>query len=126
MRHLVNITGCTLLAIGLGGCIGEPLPGPAAYRPGYAAPGYAPQQYVQPGYQQPVYQQPGYPQPDYQQPGYQQPDYRQPEYAPRQQDAAYGGTCYAGVYTCALAEAIPAGSQCSCPGLGVPSYGTVR
>lgn len=44
-----------------------------------------------------------------------------PAYAP-----AYGGTCYAGVYTCPAAPNAPAGSQCSCAGIGAPSYGTVH
>jgi hypothetical protein len=39
---------------------------------------------------------------------------------------ALGGTCYAGVYVCPLAAAQPVGSNCSCPGLGAPSYGTVH
>lgn len=38
----------------------------------------------------------------------------------------YGATCYAGFYTCALPNSLPIGSGCSCPGLGAPSYGTVR
>jgi hypothetical protein len=37
-----------------------------------------------------------------------------------------GYTCYAGVYVCRLNVQVPIGSQCSCPGLGAPSYGTVR
>ncbi len=39
---------------------------------------------------------------------------------------AYGSTCSAGVYTCALAQNLPLGAPCSCPGLGAPSYGNVR
>ena len=38
----------------------------------------------------------------------------------------YGYTCYAGAYMCRLPEQVPQGSQCSCPGLGAPSYGSVR
>jgi hypothetical protein len=38
----------------------------------------------------------------------------------------YGGICYAGAYTCAAPPNAPAGSPCSCPGIGAPSYGTVR
>lgn len=38
----------------------------------------------------------------------------------------YGYTCYAGVYVCRLPQQIPAGTQCSCPGIGAPSFGTVR
>jgi hypothetical protein len=38
----------------------------------------------------------------------------------------YGGTCYAGAYTCAAAPNLPPGSQCACPGIGAPSYGTVQ
>ena len=37
-----------------------------------------------------------------------------------------GATCYAGVYVCPVVVAAPAGSPCSCPGLGAPSYGYVR
>jgi len=37
-----------------------------------------------------------------------------------------GGTCFAGAYTCAAPPNAPPGSQCSCPGIGAPSYGTVR
>ena len=49
---------------------------------------------------------------------------------PAQQSAAaapgYGYTCYAGVYVCRLPQQIPAGTQCSCPGIGAPSFGTVH
>ena len=38
----------------------------------------------------------------------------------------YGYSCSAGVYVCQLPEQVPLGAQCSCPGLGAPSYGTVR
>lgn len=38
----------------------------------------------------------------------------------------YGGTCYAGFYVCQLPQSLPIGSGCSCPGLGAPSYGSVR
>lgn len=37
-----------------------------------------------------------------------------------------GSTCYAGAYVCQLAQDVPLGSQCTCPGLGAPSYGDVR
>jgi hypothetical protein len=40
--------------------------------------------------------------------------------------AGYSGTCYAGAYTCAAPPNATAGSQCTCPGIGAPSYGTVR
>ena len=39
---------------------------------------------------------------------------------------AYGSSCRAGFYQCLLPVAGPIGSQCSCPGLGAPSYGVVR
>ena len=49
---------------------------------------------------------------------------------PAQQSAdaapGYGYTCYAGVYVCRLPQQIPVGTQCSCPGIGAPSFGTVR
>lgn len=38
----------------------------------------------------------------------------------------YGYVCYAGFYRCTLPAQYPVGSQCSCPGLGAPSYGTVH
>ena len=37
-----------------------------------------------------------------------------------------GATCYAGVYVCRLPALQPAGSGCACPGIGAPSYGSVR
>ena len=40
--------------------------------------------------------------------------------------SGYGATCYAGVYVCQTGQSMPVGSQCSCPGLGARSYGTVR
>ena len=42
------------------------------------------------------------------------------------QPTGYGGTCYAGAYVCQLQVQAPVGSQCTCPGLGAPSYGAVR
>ena len=39
---------------------------------------------------------------------------------------AYGSHCSAGFYHCTLPVAGPIGSQCTCPGLGGPSFGTVR
>ncbi len=39
---------------------------------------------------------------------------------------SYGATCYAGIYTCQLAVQAPPGSQCTCPGIGAPSFGAVR
>lgn len=36
-----------------------------------------------------------------------------------------GTTCYAGNYVCQVYPQ-PAGSGCSCPAIGAPSYGTVR
>ncbi len=38
----------------------------------------------------------------------------------------YGYTCYAGAYVCHLHEQVPVGAQCTCPGIGAVSYGTVR
>lgn len=40
--------------------------------------------------------------------------------------SGYGFTCYAGFYTCTLPAQGPVGSPCSCPGIGAPSYGTIR
>ena len=39
---------------------------------------------------------------------------------------AYGYVCHAGFYTCQLGAQLPVGTQCTCPGLGAPSYGTVQ
>ncbi len=36
-----------------------------------------------------------------------------------------GAICAAGFYQCAAPPA-PAGTPCSCPGLGAPSYGAIR
>ena len=97
--------------LGLAGCIGAPA-GPVAYAP---PPGYA--QPPAPGYGQP----PGYAQ----SPGYSQSPAS--GYAPGPAtEVALGGKCYAGFYVCDLAQGLPVGSQCSCPGLGAPSYGVVR
>jgi hypothetical protein len=38
----------------------------------------------------------------------------------------YGYTCYAGVYVCRVPAQYPVGAPCSCPGIGAPSYGSVR
>jgi hypothetical protein len=45
---------------------------------------------------------------------------------PPRTGTAYGTMCFAGVYRCQLSAAAPLGSGCSCPGIGAPSYGTVR
>ena len=37
-----------------------------------------------------------------------------------------GAQCFAGAYVCQLPAPGPLGSGCSCPGLGAPSFGTVR
>lgn len=42
------------------------------------------------------------------------------------QPTGYGATCYAGAYVCQLPARAPVGAQCSCPGLGAPSFGAVR
>ena len=47
-------------------------------------------------------------------------------YAPPPQGAGYvGTTCAAGNYVCPVAPG-PLGAQCSCPGLGAPSFGVIR
>ncbi len=55
------------------------------------------------------------------------------EYTPPAQDpqsaervVAYGSHCRAGFYACSLAQSVPVGTGCSCPGLGAPSFGVVR
>jgi hypothetical protein len=46
--------------------------------------------------------------------------------APGSVGYGYGYSCYAGFYTCTLPAQGPVGSPCSCPGIGAPSYGTIR
>ena len=47
-------------------------------------------------------------------------------YAPPPRGGEYiGATCSAGNYTCPVAPG-PLGAQCSCPGLGAPSFGVIR
>ena len=47
-------------------------------------------------------------------------------YAPPPQGGGYvGTTCSAGAYVCPVAPG-PLGAQCSCPGLGAPSFGVIR
>ncbi len=41
------------------------------------------------------------------------------------QASPYGYHCSAGFYRCRLAAQYPLGSQCTCPGIGAPSYGVV-
>ncbi len=139
-RRLLR-SGAVMAALTVSGCIavpaGYPPPGYAGY-PGYgqptvyAAPAPAPGYGQAPGDQQPnYYGQPpagSPPQPGYQQPnGYAPSGQQQSGYAPQpQEQTAYGTTCYAGVYTCALPQTLPIGAQCSCPGLGAPSYGSVH
>ena len=36
------------------------------------------------------------------------------------------GTCYAGAYVCQMPGQAPVGTQCTCPGIGAPSYGVVQ
>ncbi len=96
MRHLAHAAALAGL-VALAGCVGAPAPAPVAGYP--PASGYG---------QPPVYAQP------------------QQGYGAAAQQVALGGRCYAGIYTCALPQALPVGAQCSCPGLGAPSYGNVR
>ncbi len=50
-----------------------------------------------------------------------------PPEAPLQPGQAYySQRCQAGFYQCNLPTYAAVGSQCSCPGLGAPSYGVVR
>ncbi len=103
IKGLLLLRLAAVLALaGLAGCVGAPVYAPTAYAPpGYATPGYAPAGYAAQPSQQ----------------GYATPE---------QPAQAYAATCYAGVYTCALAQSLPVGAPCSCPGLGAPSYGNVR
>ena len=49
----------------------------------------------------------------------------EPVYAPPQGGAYAGATCVAGAYVCQVPPG-PVGAQCSCPGLGAPSFGAIR
>jgi hypothetical protein len=93
---------------------------PYYYPPGYYAPGY-PYPYAYP-YAYPY----GYPPPA----AAAAPQSSAPAQgsAPQmsQADTPYGSTCYAGAYVCGAAPQSHVGSVCSCPGIGAPSYGTVR
>ena len=40
--------------------------------------------------------------------------------------AVSGQSCLAGFYQCVLPQPSQVGAPCSCPGLGAPSFGTVR
>ena len=131
-------------ALALSGCILAPRS--ADYAPNYQqqpayAPGYAPQDPGQQGYAPQYPSQQGYAPQDSGQQGYAPQGSGQQGYAPQypsqqgyapQPDqgqavqAEYSATCYAGFYTCTLPQSLPAGSQCSCPGLGAPSFGSVR
>ena len=77
-------------------------------------------------YPPPYYYPPAY----YPRPYYGYPAYAPPPVAPAPQmsraDTPYGGTCFAGFYTCAAPAQTPVGTGCSCPGLGAPSYGSVQ
>ncbi len=101
MQTVARLAAAAAL-LAVAGCVGAPASGPVA--------GYPPA----PGYGQPL--------------GYAPPQ----GYAPAAdgsipaQQVALGGRCYAGIYTCALPQALPVGAQCSCPGLGAPSFGNVR
>ena len=46
--------------------------------------------------------------------------------APAAPGGAYGSYCSAGFYHCNLPAAGPIGSQCTCPGLGGPSWPSSR
>ena len=59
-------------------------------------------------------------------PGAVQQSYGPPPAPPPAGQVPYGGTCYAGIYTCQLPAMGPVGSQCTCPGLGAPSYGYIN
>jgi hypothetical protein len=40
--------------------------------------------------------------------------------------AYFSSQCFAGFYQCVLPAPGQVGAPCSCPGLGAPSYGTIR
>ena len=46
-------------------------------------------------------------------------------YAPLRSGEYAGATCAAGAYVCQVPPG-PLGAQCSCPGLGAPSFGVIR
>jgi hypothetical protein len=82
---------------------------------------YPPPYYYAPGYYYgPAYYP--YPPAPAQQSGTQAP--AQPQMS--QANTPFGSTCYAGFYTCPAAPQQHVGAVCSCPGIGAPSYGSVR
>jgi hypothetical protein len=40
--------------------------------------------------------------------------------------ATPGSTCYAGAYVCPMPTPGRVGAECSCPGIGAPSYGVIN
>lgn len=90
--------GAAALVFAVGGCAG----GPVAYdSAGNPVPGSTP-------------------------PGYPAPIVQASAPAGGAVQIAYGTQCFAGFYQCPLGRSVPVGSSCSCPGLGGPSFGTVR
>ena len=87
-----------------------PPPPPAAPPPDYVAP--PPMAAAPPGYGAP--------------PPVEEPAPPPAGYGAPPQATAYGTTCYAGAYVCPLHQPGPVGANCACPGIGAPSYGTIR
>ncbi len=105
-------------------------PGPVGY-PYYYPPAYYPPPYYGPGYYPPpayAYPPDGGPAPQASAPQAQRPAQTgaNEQTANSNAPVAYGSMCYAGVYQCPAATYSPIGQTCSCPGIGAPSYGTVR
>jgi len=136
VKRAVGTLAC---AAALGGMMAAATPAQAWWRGGVwigvppvvvGAPGYDPY-YYPPYYPYPpaYYPPPAYPAPAYPAPAYPAPA-PAPAPAPQPQANAgpvsYGSTCYAGFYVCAAPGNTAVGAGCSCPGLGAPSYGTVR
>jgi hypothetical protein len=93
-------------------------------------PAYYPPYYYPPAYYPPAPYYPPYAYP----PAYGQAPQAQPQaqntpasgQGQSRQQVAYGSMCYAGIYQCAAPNYTPIGQTCSCPGLGAPSFGSVR
>jgi len=123
----------TLLLAGIGVVLGA-MPGQAQYysypRYAYPPPGYYP---PPPAYYAPIPPPPAYSSAPRDLNRAYDPERDGPLGYPTQRGGApaqgapvlYGSTCYAGNYVC-QGPPQPVGSQCTCPAIGAPSYGTIR
>ncbi len=125
MTHTASrlLLGCAALATAAGVTL-SPVPARAgvfiAFPPvvfGAPAAPYPPPYYYPPAY---------YPSPYYGYPAYAPPPAPPPPPQMSRTDTPYGARCFAGNYTCAAPAQTYVGTECSCPGIGAPSYGSVQ